>query len=117
MANPKHVEMLRESIQQGNMHLWNVMRVQNPDVKPDLSMADLNDADLNGADLNEANLSGAHLIGAHLSWADLSGADLSRADLNGANLSGAVALDQDKLNVTKGDAKTVIPIGLQRPDH
>jgi hypothetical protein len=51
MADPKHVEILRKSIEQGNMDLWNVTRERNPDVKPDLREADLNGAKLSGARL------------------------------------------------------------------
>ena len=109
MANPEHLEILKQGVE-----VWNRWREDNPDVIPDLKQADLQGielirADLSEADLSEANLSdvdlaganlckadlvAAHLSGAFLFEADLSTADLSRANLNRAllakaNLSGA----------------------------
>jgi hypothetical protein len=91
MANPEHLEKLKEGVE-----AWNTWRMANAGVIPDLMGAKLIEADLHGADLIEAglrgaNLSGAKLRGAHLHqanlrWANLSGADLSRADLSVANL-------------------------------
>jgi len=89
MANPEHVEILKQGVE-----VWNKWRMRNPDVKPDLSGANLSDAllswaNLRGADLSRANLIGAVLFRANLSGADLSWADLREAGLNGAHLSGA----------------------------
>ena len=79
MADPRHLGILRASIEN-----WNLMRRQEPDVKPDLREANLSQADLSRADLRQADL-----VQANLSWADLSEADLSEANLSGANLSWA----------------------------
>jgi uncharacterized protein YjbI with pentapeptide repeats len=94
MANTTHVKLIKEGTA-----TWNAWRIENPDIAPDLSIADLSqatllDADLRGANLSEANLSKAYLLDANLSDANLSKAclceaNLGRADLNGANLSGA----------------------------
>ena len=91
MANPEHLEKLKDDI-----NAWNKWRKENRDVKPDLSRSDLLEANLRGANLRGANLSGASLSGANLSganlrganlrWANLIGADLIMADLHGARL-------------------------------
>jgi uncharacterized protein YjbI with pentapeptide repeats len=97
MANPEHVRILKESVE-----AWNQWRRENPDIAPNLNMADLSRAklrranlrgaklhgtDLSGADLVQAKLRGANLTGAHLIQANLNGAHLRRADLSSANLS------------------------------
>jgi uncharacterized protein YjbI with pentapeptide repeats len=78
---------------------WNLWRVENRDVVPDLSGAWLHGLDLSEADFNGANLKAASLVGANLSdsyfiEANLSEADLERAQFRegsfrGANFSGA----------------------------
>jgi uncharacterized protein YjbI with pentapeptide repeats len=84
MANPEHLEILRQGVE-----VWNDWRDTEPSVIPDLS-----EADLYRASLIEANLSGADLIRANLNQADLRLANLTQAtlvvtNLNGANLDGA----------------------------
>ena len=89
MANEEHLSILRQGVE-----AWNSWRGNDPEIWPDLSMADISGANLSRANLSRADLGGAHLSGADLSWADLGGAylrgaDLSRADLSPAYLSGA----------------------------
>jgi hypothetical protein len=89
MANDEHIAMLMKGVE-----VWNAWRNENPDIRPDLSVADFIGADLRGANLRGAVLSRADLRGAILSRADLIGAylreaNLSDADLRGANLSWA----------------------------
>jgi uncharacterized protein YjbI with pentapeptide repeats len=99
MANPLHVEILKQGVE-----LWNAWR-RTSLAKPDLSgaelgganllAADLTRADLTGADLTRANLTRAALVEANLSGATLiesllSDADFLRADLTDANLMGAI---------------------------
>ncbi|NLX94725.1 MAG: toll/interleukin-1 receptor domain-containing protein [Rhodopirellula sp.] len=96
MANPEHVEMVKQGAKA--IREW---RAKNSDVRLDLSGADLRGADLGGLDLSgaylrEANLRGASLNGARLNGADLSRAILSRANLDEANLRGA---DLSRANV------------------
>lgn len=84
--------------------------------------ADLLGADLQRADLRGASLRGALLIGADLTGADLRrceciGADLRDADLSGADLRGAVYLTQMQVNAARGDARTRLDDGFQRPSH
>ena len=84
MANPEHVKILKQGVEQ-----WNKWRGEHLDVAPDLIGAELGDADLIEAYLGEANLSGANLRDADLSHADLGAADLSRTDLSRAKLGWA----------------------------
>ncbi len=82
MANPDHVEVLRE----GTEALAN-WRATNPDTPLDLSCADLSGCNLKGAALGEADFRQAVLVEADLSEADLRAADFAGADLRAANLS------------------------------
>lgn len=86
MANPKHLEILREGAQ-----TWNGWREKHPDETPDLANADLSSVSLRDCDLAAVNLSGAdlesaRLHGSNLARADLSGANLMNAELGGARL-------------------------------
>jgi Pentapeptide repeats (8 copies) len=72
MANEGHVAKLKEGVD-----AWNAWRRENPDIRPDLSVAELSEANLKGANLSGANLGGADLRGAALVDADLTGADLT----------------------------------------
>jgi hypothetical protein len=88
LANPEHLELLRQGVD-----VWNAWRAAEPSVSPDLREAKLWRAHLPGANLSGANLSEAdlraNLDGANLSEAILSRANLYGAFLYGANLSGA----------------------------
>ena len=83
MANPKHVEVVKQGAEA--IERW---RKENPCVWFDLSNADLNSADLSGANLSTANLRDVDFSGANLGSASLSGAKLFRANLSSAHLSG-----------------------------
>ena len=69
MANPEHLEMLKQGVEH-----WNQWRKEHPDVLPDLS---------------DAILQRAKLAGANLSRADVRRVDLREADLSRTNLSAA----------------------------
>jgi uncharacterized protein YjbI with pentapeptide repeats len=84
MANPEHLELLKQGIAS-----WNEWRKGNPRTVPDLIGANLSKADLSSAHLIGANLSGAFLSEAYLSEAKLGSADLSKADLREAYLTDA----------------------------
>jgi len=61
MANPEHLEVLKQGVQQ-----WNKWRGQHCRLLPDFSEADLRRADLRGADLGAADdgsIAKAGLIG------------------------------------------------------
>lgn len=70
MANPEHLEMLRQG-----REMWHEWRRQKPRVSVDPRAA----VDLSHADLREMNLKGRDL-----SWANFNGSDLRRADMSGA---------------------------------
>ena len=88
MANPEHLEILKQGVQE-----WNKWREECPDVSPDLREADLRRLDLGGANLVHADLSGAKFVGAKLGGAKLDRADLGRAFLVGADLNQAALVD------------------------
>jgi len=86
-----------------------------------LTGANLEMADLSDADLSDARLDGANLSGADLSEALLDRADFARAKFGGVNLSGASLLEarnltQDQIDEALGDALTVLPPHLTRPE-
>lgn len=86
MANPEHVAILDEGVED-----WNQWRRENPKIMPDLSHADLSyyqmfDINFYNADLSHANLRRARLEEARLSSANLSSADMSEAKLLWADL-------------------------------
>jgi hypothetical protein len=89
---------------------------------PDHRGADLIGRDLRGRDLRAANLRGAGLIGADLRGADLrradlTGADLRAADLRGADLREALFVTPMQLEAARGDLRTRLPAGRDRPPH
>src|SRR5437016_3838968 len=92
MANEEQLAILKQGEK-----VWNQLRLEQVNIRPDLSRADLSEANLIGADLYFANLNGTRLIGADLYRADLWGADLSKADLSKADLIGA---DLSKADLT-----------------
>jgi Pentapeptide repeats (8 copies) len=61
MANDEHVAILKKGAD-----AWNRWRVENPDIRPDLTHADLSGANLKGVYLSDADLKGANLKGADL---------------------------------------------------
>src|ERR671921_2285944 len=75
-----------------------------------LSYSHLVNTNLSNADLSDADLNHAYLANA-----DLSGATLSDADLNHAELQTARGLTQEQIDEAKGDERTQLPDGLQRP--
>ncbi|UTT62793.1 pentapeptide repeat-containing protein [Microcella humidisoli] len=85
--------------------------------RADLLGARLDGADLRGADLRGALLIAASLRGADLAATDLLAADLRDADLSGADASAALFLTQPQVTAAMGDASTLLPPGIRRPDH
>jgi len=93
MANEEHLAILMQGV-----HAWNRWRMRNPDVIPDLSLADfdlsktifLKDLDFFEINFNRANLRQAKFIEFDLSEADFSEADLGEADFSRSILSGAI---------------------------
>jgi uncharacterized protein YjbI with pentapeptide repeats len=100
MANLEHEAILRQGVE-----AWNQWRKDNPDIRPNLHMADFTGADLRGAnfycvDFGRANLSKAHLMGCIFAvsnlfavdfrWSNLTEANLSKADLSLASMNDCV---------------------------
>lgn len=97
-------------------------RAQQPGARADHRHADWIGADLRGADLRAACLRGARLIAADLRDADLRGADLTGvdlrdADLRGADLTAALFLHPASLRPARGDERTRLSPGRERPEH
>jgi hypothetical protein len=84
MADANHMEILKKG-----RDSWNQWRIENPDIKPDLSNVMLRNATLREMDLSEANLRNTDLYQADLAHADLYGADFYNARLASANLEAA----------------------------
>ncbi len=85
MANPEHLQILREGVA-----VWNQWRQKNPQIRPNLRKAKLH-----GMDLRNANFNDSTLRRADISQADLSQASFRRADLRRANLSGSLLRKAD----------------------
>lgn len=127
MANPGHLEIIKQGVE-----VWNRWREEHPRTQPDLRdaylrgivlnkanlsttnmrNADLIESDLGYANLTRANLTGARLNGAKLLEANLAGTYLSKADLTGANLtrsdlSKAIAKRANLTDAKLVDAKLV----------
>ena len=98
MANPEHLEVLKQGVKQ-----WNEWREQHPGVEPDLREASLNGADLRKANLGNADLSKASLLGATFRGANLRRADLYRAQLRRADLREA---DCGEADLSVADLRT-----------
>jgi uncharacterized protein YjbI with pentapeptide repeats len=77
MADPEHLDLLREGVE-----VWNRWRAENWLVKPDLSNGNLRNADLQEINLHEADLRLADLQGINLCRVDM-----RQAHLRGVNLS------------------------------
>jgi hypothetical protein len=81
MANPEHVDILKEGVRP-----WNKWREENPGILPDLKRANLAHQDLSYADFSKANLVEAHLTSSNLMQADFNHANLRKAALSWSNL-------------------------------
>lgn len=83
----------------------------------DLMGARLAGADLRGVSLRGSLAMAADLTGASLWRCDVLGVDLRDADLSRADLDGAIFLTQIQVNSARGDDRTVLPNGFERPSH
>ena len=95
MANPEHLNLLKQGVEE-----WNQWREDNPRVQPDLCDAPLGgtnliELNLSNADLRRADLVNAYLMGASLISANLMAANLSEADLFGVDLREAILFGVD----------------------
>jgi hypothetical protein len=88
MADGFQLEILNSGIDN-----WNKWRVENPEVRIDLSSAVFKqNANLENANLSNANLRSIFLVGANLQKTDLTNADFSRGTLEGANFKHAILI-------------------------
>ena len=76
MANPEHLEILKQGVD-----VWNEWRINNKEIKPDLKSVNFRGSSLIGVDLRNANLGGAKLSGSDLSESNMSESILRFADL------------------------------------
>lgn len=105
MANTEQLSILT-----GDVETWNVWRIVNDGLRPDLRKANLWKANLRRADLTEADLAEADLRGgvdlaeANLSMADLRNAHLTEVNLTEANLYSANLFQADLRNAQLTEA-------------
>jgi hypothetical protein len=83
----------------------------------DLLGAKLAAVDLRGATIRGSVAIAADFSGARLAQCDVLGVDMRDADLSGADLDGAIYLTQMQVNSARGDSRTVLPDGFERPSH
>lgn len=112
MANPKHLEILRQGVE-----AWNKWGDENPTVDPDLIGADLSGEPLKNACFRCADLVGTNLAGADLTDADFCYANLVGANLNGARLEGADFSDALVSQTSFGDTDLSRAVGLDAVNH
>ena len=137
MANPEHLHILKQGAE-----AWNQWRRHNPDIKPDLYMADFRMigtmADLRMVDFSRASLVAANgciggdFTGADFTEAALSNADFALNDLTGANFTRAYLWKTDftqsnltmanlsearLLNTIFGETNLTDVEGLETCDH
>jgi hypothetical protein len=89
MANPEHVEILKQGVE-----VWNKWREKNPNVRPDLRYIDLSLNELIDANLSNGDFFGANLYGGNFSRSDFRKATLNhvnfiRTDLTQVDFTGA----------------------------
>ena len=89
MANPEHLAILKQGVEQ-----WNKWRREQNDVTPDLSGVDLADAERAGVDLSFTDLTKANLVRSNLAGSSLVGARLAKANLGWTNLTKEYFLSQ-----------------------
>lgn len=82
MANPKHVEILKQGVE-----VWNKWRKDNPNIKLDLRGTDLSAKFLNNINLSGTDLSETNMYEASLAWSNFDGANLINSNLSEANFS------------------------------
>lgn len=94
MANLDHLALLKSGAVR-----WIEWRRKNPDIEPDLSVANLRGINLRGGSLSKANFRGADLCNTLLIRANLNKANFSMANLSGAMLIEASLSDGKSLNI------------------
>jgi hypothetical protein len=88
ISNPTSNDAL--SIMRKGRRAWNIWRMDNDNVYPDIANANLSGLNLSGFDFSHANLFNANLQDTDLSSTNLTEANLVKANLNGAILNKTV---------------------------
>lgn len=78
----------------------------------DFTGADISHTRLIGADLSNADLSGLNLVGV-----DFTDAAMNNTNLIGADLSNCRSISHHQLEVALGDETTLLPTGMNMPQH
>jgi hypothetical protein len=112
MANPEDLKLLKQGVK-----AWNKWREKNPDIVPDLHLADLSGANLSRADLHRADVINADLSYADLSGAKLSGAGLVFANFRSANVERANFTDSRMTGTVFADVDLSQAKGLETVQH
>ncbi len=108
-GDKKHLRTLLDSIERGDMSLWNRWRDDNPGETPNLAGSNLEGASLSkgnfsGAAMSQADLRSCDLTGANFTEADLQSTDMTGADFTGANLTETNLV---RANLSRGDLRKV----------
>lgn len=90
MANPEHVEILKEGVD-----VWNDWREENPKIKPDLSGRTIKSMDLNGIDLSLAKLRMTNFVRVSLKGANLKHANMTHAIIQLSDFENAILCEAD----------------------
>ncbi|HYX13922.1 MAG TPA: pentapeptide repeat-containing protein [Nostoc sp.] len=119
-ANLEDADLSGANLQKAILTKANLQGAKLP--RANLEDAILIETNLQGATLTRANLQVADLSKANLGWARLSEANLGWAmlrevNLQGAKLSEAKNLEQEQIELAKGDRTTILPENLQPPKH
>jgi hypothetical protein len=96
MANEEHLAILKRGVE-----VWNEWRMENPEIRPDLSGADLRGADLRRANLILAVLTGANISSAILFFTNFTVAILQYAVFANSELGDTIFANTD-LSLAKG---------------
>jgi hypothetical protein len=84
MANPKHVELLKQGVD-----VWNKWREENQDIRPNLCGVDIRKEQIKGTSLQVEGVNGAYLESINFSNTDLTSAHLEGCDASLSNFLGA----------------------------
>src|SRR5205823_2521468 len=100
MANPEHLDLLKQDID-----VWNKWREQHLDTQPDLSKADLNYADLSDANLSRADLVETNLSKANMTNCSIYGISAWDVQLEGAKQGSLVITQKNEPIITVDNLK------------
>jgi uncharacterized protein YjbI with pentapeptide repeats len=82
-----------------------------------LSFVSCGGASFKGTNRQRANMERTSFVGAECTDTNFTDAILKEVVFFGVNLSEAKGLDQNVLALAKGDASTILPVGMSRPTN